>query len=219
MPTYKPIIVGDRFGRWTVLATDKPRHHLCRCACGTSRVVYDGSLKNGASPSCGCLTLERMTTHGHVVGGKASPTYSVWAAMIARCKNPNLKAFKNYGGRGITVCERWRLSYEAFLEDMGECPQGLSIERENNDGNYEPGNCRWATRAEQNRNRRGNRLITFRGETHSMIEWTEILPLGLDTLRGRLDKLGWSVERAFTTPKQEQKKRSRRPANTTGAVQ
>lgn len=163
-------ISGRRFGRWTVLARCEPpvgcAHERrtfwrCLCDCGTTAVERRDSLIRGASQSCGCLNREaasarcslRNTTHN----GSLTPTYRIWHGMIRRCSDPSRVAFADYGGRGITVCDRW-LSFENFLADMGERPEGMSIDRINNDGHYEPGNCRWATATEQARNTRRSKL-------------------------------------------------------------
>lgn len=130
-----------------------------RCTCGVEKIVRHSSLKS-SSRSCRACSVK---THGHGMSKKegnrtASPTYRSWAGILQRCTNPRNPSFGNYGGRGIGVCERWRRSFEAFLSDMGERPDGLSIDRINNNGDYEPENCRWATRSEQSRNRRPTHL-------------------------------------------------------------
>lgn len=117
--------------------------------------------------------------------------------MIARCTH---EYFENYQQRGITVCDRWRASFEAFLADMGERPKGTSIERSDNSKGYEPGNCCWATRKEQARNTRRNKYLTFKGETRPLADWAELLDLNYSAVKQRINKLGWDVERAFTTP-------------------
>ena len=114
-----------------------------------------------------------------------TPTYRIWIAMRSRCTNPNNAGFHKYGGRGIKVCARWQ-SFENFFADMGERPEGMTLEREDNDGNYEPTNCRWATPAEQSRNTRRNRMLTYAGETLCMADWAERRGVGWDTLYHRL---------------------------------
>jgi hypothetical protein len=126
------------------------------------------------------------------------PEYAVWASMIARCNTPTHKAFPRYGGRGITVCERWR-RYEHFIADMGPCPRGLTLERIDNDKGYEPSNCKWATRAAQNRNTSQTRWLTLNGVTLCQQDWCHRTGLSWGTLNGRLRRK-WSVERALTTP-------------------
>ena len=137
--------------------------------------------------------------HGHAPKGKKSPEYCSWYNMIQRCTNRNNTHYDRYGGRGITVCDRWR-HYPFFLEDMGSKPSDKhTIERINNDGNYEPGNCRWATRAEQSRNTAQNRMVTYLGETLTLTEWAERLGVQQKVLAHRLDR-GWPLERALTKP-------------------
>jgi hypothetical protein len=142
------------------------------------------------------------TKHGHNkrVNGKSkqSKTYQCWRNMLNRCRNPNIPAWKNYGGRGIVVCERW-LKFENFLADMGERPDGMQIERGDNDGNYEPGNCLWATPKQQIRNRRVTRLMTLNGITQCVSDWGAELGVDESVIRHRL-KAGWSDEKALTTP-------------------
>lgn len=135
--------------------------------------------------------------HGHATAGKPSPEYVSWACMIQRCTNPNTKTYHRYGGRGITVCERW-LSFENFLADMGTRPApGHSIERIDNDGNYEPGNCRWATRSDQMKHTSRTRLITAFGKTQTFSDWCKELSISKGTLHKRLAK-GLSAEHALS---------------------
>lgn len=167
---------GQRFGRLTVIrrankeGEGRPRW-LCRCDCGSNTVVESRDLRRYKIKSCGCYVRERIKefnalsfprlSHGDTRNGRLSPEYHTWASMIKRCTNRNCWAWKNYGGRGITVCDRWRDSFENFLADMGRRPLGrngkrplYTLDRINNDGHYEPGNCRWATWKEQAQNTR-----------------------------------------------------------------
>lgn len=160
-------LAGQRFGRWLVvelagLLKDKQGRErwalwLCRCDCGTQKIVRRADLCNGKSQSCGCLQRElvaqRITVHGHASGGKDTATYRSWKAMITSCENPKAQYFENYGGRGITICNDWH-SFEKFLGDMGIRPSGKTLDRIDPNGNYEKTNCRWATASEQRLNRR-----------------------------------------------------------------
>jgi hypothetical protein len=198
-------LTGQVFGRWTVLHKDarsrRKTYWLCRCECGNETVVQGGNLKDGQSQSCGCLRRERTIAKVRTHGKTNTPEYRSWKSMLKRCGNPNDPAYGSYGGRGITVCERWS-SFEAFFEDMGNKPAGhhISIERLDNDGNYEPGNCVWATPAQQARNRRSSRYLTFNGQTKLLSDWASEYSLNRTTVRVRIDQYGWSVERALTEP-------------------
>lgn len=213
-----PSLLGQRFGRLIVLSRspDKPRYYrrwLCLCDCGTKKVIMQPSLRSGDARSCGCLHAEirgaMSRTHGHAKQGNQSCEYRTWSRMIFRCENPKDKRWKDYGGRGIRICKRWRNSFEQFLLDMGPRPSAIhSIDRfPNNDGNYEPGNCRWATRAQQANNSRANRKIKFSGRLLTVREWEDELGFNRATLHARLNMLGWSVEKALTTPVRPIKKR------------
>jgi hypothetical protein len=174
-------------------------HWHCICACGKEVTVLGRSLKSGHTKSCGCLHREvaakRRTTHGHTTIGIRTRTYQAWGSMIKRCTNSKCRNFHNYGGRGIKVCDRWRDSYANFLADIGECPPGLQIERCDNDGNYEPSNCRWTSKKAQSHNRRTNHLITIDGETLCVAEWSERSGNHCQTIVSRL-RLGWDAKRA-----------------------
>jgi hypothetical protein len=161
----KPVdLTGQRFGRLVVkkLAGTQgtKRTWLCQCECGRKLIVTGSNLRTGNTNSCGCLHREHAIergrnsrTHGNWTNGRASPTYRSWRSMHDRCKHPYMNGFEYYGGRGISVCDSWKY-FETFLSDMGERPAGHSLDRINPDGNYEPNNCRWATRLEQRHNRR-----------------------------------------------------------------
>jgi hypothetical protein len=193
---------GEKYGRLTVLehvpnspgAKDTNARWLCRCDCGTTKVVYGQDLGRGKVVSCGCWNAEKRVKHGM----SHTHVYDVWSLMRDRCNNPNNPSYHNYGGRGIRVCERWN-SFNDFLADMGERPDGYEIDRKNNDGNYEPSNCQWISRQRNLNNKRNNRLLELNGQTHTIAEWSRITGLSWLTIRQRL-RYGWTVERTLTEP-------------------
>lgn len=156
------IPVGKRFNRLTVLGRDyatKGRvKWICVCDCGSEYSAAACDIKRGHTQSCGCANQESRVVNNTRHGYNRTATYVVWSNMHARCSNPNRKEYKNYGGRGISVCERWN-EFQNFLDDMGEKPPRLSIDRINNDGNYEPTNCRWATASQQRQNQRPRSVV------------------------------------------------------------
>jgi len=198
-------LTGQRFVRLLVVARVGNRGPRVTwkvvCDCGETGVVLGCNLTSGNTRSCGCLnrevTLARVTTHGE----SKTAEYDVWTGIKNRCANENEPAFKNYGGRGIRVCVRWLDSFENFLLDVGRRPSAMhTLERVNNDGNYEPGNVRWATRTEQSRNRRSNKMLTFGSETMCLAAWAERVGLSSDCIAERL-RLGWSIDQALTLSK------------------
>lgn len=199
-PNISPVVPNQVFGALTVLAQipKEPgkRHRntmfLCRCVCGREMAVRRGRLPR--AKSCGCLNPTR--THGMF----GTPEYAAWGRMIQRCETPQNASYSYYGGRGITVCARWRESFGAFLEDMGPRPSPKhSLDRIDNARGYEPSNCRWATRLEQNRNTRRNTRITALGRTMTLPEWAESSGVDYSVLRARISS-GWEPERAVTQP-------------------
>jgi hypothetical protein len=190
---------GQRFGRWTFVAKASGGLWRLQCDCGTTKDVDGRSVRRGYSRSCGCLYAETRRSSSLSHGMSRSPEYAAWHHMIERCTQPNHKSWAAYGGRGINVCDRWR-SFESFLADMGKRPSPQhSIDRIDNDGGYEPGNCRWATTAEQQRNTSRTKIIEFGGKAQCLTDWAAERGLTKSALIYRLDK-GWPVDRALTTP-------------------
>ena len=188
-------LTGRRFQKLTAMAYEGrslSRRSLwrVRCDCGREKILPAGLLVSGRAKSCGCQK-------GHH-GLAGSRTYATWGAMIQRCTNPEMGNYQSYGGRGISVSPSW-LKFEGFLADMGERPPGMTLDRINNDGNYEPGNCRWATRAEQSRNTRRNRTMIVGGERVLVTDVAEANGISAATARMRLHK-GWPSSRAATEP-------------------
>lgn len=194
---------GERFGRLTVLRpVGRDRHYCitwaCRCDCGTETHVQYTNLRTGHTQSCGCMWLETITKHGSARDSGPTKEYRIWNAMKNRCRNPQDKNFHLYGGRGITYCERWD-DFQNFISDMGQCPPRMSLERTDNSKGYNPENCRWATQAEQCRNMRRNRVLTYHGKSLCLTDWAAEVGLTRDALDSRL-RSGWTLERALTTP-------------------
>lgn len=200
-----PNHIGQRFGRLLVVArleSDKRGNSrwLCRCDCGNESTPLGQSLRSGVTTSCGCAAKEINSDRATKHGASGTLEYKAWHAMIQRCTNPKNHKWHRYGGRGITVCERWRLSYEAFLEDMGPRPKGLTLDRwPDNDGNYEPGNCRWATPLQQASNRSTNRFVDVAGESITASEASRRLGPNRSTVSRRIRE-GWNPENAASAP-------------------
>ena len=197
-------ISGNRYGRLTITdfagrCSSGRLYWNCRCDCGNETVVRSTHLVAGLIQSCGCIRIQAITKHGY----SSAPEYGIWKHMIYRCTLSHTRDFANYGRRGVTVCERW-LAYENFIADMGVRPSpNHTLERIDNDGPYSPGNCRWATTKEQNRNRRNSVFIAFQGEELCLAEWAERVGISPQALRARIFKYNWSIERALTTPVHE----------------
>jgi hypothetical protein len=204
---------GKRFGRLLVVERAGSNIHgsamwKVRCDCGTVKLINGGTLRLGDSNSCGCLNkdqkkamcIERNSTHGMA----KTKTYKVWNGMLQRCGNPKSSGFHKYGARGIKVCEHWNL-FENFYADMGDPPSPKhTLDRINPKGNYCPENCRWTTQKVQQNNRSNNRLITFKGRTKTLQQWSIATGMNHKTLSRRLDK--WGVDRALSTPKPDSTK-------------
>ncbi len=189
-------LIGQLFGLLTVVSFHHAgrrggAYYLCTCSCGGQRVVKAWELLSHHRVSCGCI----VEHHGENCGPKPTPEYRAWCAMRSRCLCASNPRFALYGGRGIQICERWLRSFEAFLADVGRRPgPGYSLDRyPNKNGNYEPGNARWATQMQQTRNTRSNRLLTINGETHCLSEWAQLKGLGRSTLSNRIQD-GWPLD-------------------------
>lgn len=173
---------------------------LYRCHCGVEKVVAVGHVNSGHTQSCGCLYRPHGESYGQDTPSGKSAEYMVWKSMRARCRNPKSASFSRYGGRGITVCEKWERSFIDFLGDMGRRPSPLhSLERKDNDGHYCKDNCHWATMTEQNRNRSINTFLILGNRSATLAEWSEITGLKRTTISMRISK-GMSVADALTTP-------------------
>ena len=180
---------------------------LCKCECGNEAIVQSSRLITGRTLSCGCLQREsavrigtKKKTHGFWVAGlTGSGAYKSWAHLKERCQNSKCKSYANYGGRGIAVCEKW-LTFEGFWEDMGPTyKKGLSIDRIDNNGNYEPSNCRWADSKTQSMNKRNNVFVEYNGQSKSIGQWAIVFGIKASTITTRLAN-NWSIEMALTTP-------------------
>lgn len=198
----QPSLVGQRFSRWFVFSDAPPIFYgvtkrmasWVRCDCGREKIIANSNLERGLSKSCLHCRRCRLR-HGHSCKGKQSRIYQVWAGMIQRCTNPNHIGFNDYGERGIMVCERW-CSFDAFLEDMGPGKKGWTIERVNNNGNYELSNCVWGTHYKQSRNSRHNKILTIRGRTGCLSELCEYFDVSYSMVKFRLKK-GMETDLAF----------------------
>ncbi|MBW4469305.1 MAG: hypothetical protein KME45_03475 [Stenomitos rutilans HA7619-LM2] len=221
MPSIHDLRPGQKYGRLkAVRLVEKCKHPvsgwiykhlwLFKCDCGKEKITNAQIVITGKGISCGCYKSELCRTinkppvtrhnlsHGATVGGK-TPEYRIWGQMIRRCDSPKDTRFEDYGGRGIKVCDRWR-KFENFIADMGLKPSSEhSIDRRDNDGDYCPENCYWATKKQQARNTRRNRFIEFNGERLTLAEWAERLGIAGSVIANRIDKFGWTVEKALTT--------------------
>ena len=208
--SYAELVEGIRFGRLVIEAGPYCKHpgqnrccySSCRCDCGNTHEVRCGNLRSGAVTPCGCKHLDRITEHNE----SRTPLYRTWERIIQRCHNPRHKKFGDYGGRGITVCEEWRASYQTFRDWslLNDYREDLEIDRRDNDGPYSPNNCRWTTRHTQVRNTRQTRNLTAFGETKCMVDWLADprCQVKSHALRYRL-KRGWPIEVALITPPAE----------------
>lgn len=198
-------IINKTYGYFKVIKQEGDdgyyhKTYLCRCVCGNTRHLTKATLKNG-TPSCGCKRYETASSKRKTHGMTKTRLYHIWQDMKARCYRKNNKNYDLYGGRGITVCEEWKNSFETFYEwSMANgYSDSLTIDRVDSNGNYEPSNCRWATQKQQCNNFSRNRILTLDGVSKTMSEWADITGISYTTIRARLNILHWSVEKALKT--------------------
>lgn len=209
-------LTGQRFGRLTVVdrAENDKRNQAkwhCRCDCGTDVVVYSYNLRNGNSKSCGCLNRENLhsgmrTTHGD----RRTRLYRIWCNMLDRCNNIHASRFPNYAGRGISVCQEWH-EYTSFKDwaIRNGYRDDLSIDRIDVNGNYEPCNCRWATKEIQDNNKRRSHFLLFKGKKMTISQWSSEVGIPASVIENRINRLGWSVDKALTQPMRELPRRKK----------
>lgn len=206
-------MIGQKFGRLRVISdTSRWNYKLCRCRCGKEKEIRKDALLTGRTRSCGCLLSEvarkkipLLARANTKTGLSNTPVHRCWVNMRYRCNNPNASGYADYGGRGIRVCDRWNDSFENFLADMGRPPssprkRAWSLERIDNNGDYSPENCRWATPKIQHNNKRNNCPLTLNGETKTIRQWSEATGIAYSTIYGRLKCRHWTIEQALTTP-------------------
>lgn len=199
-------LTGMRFGKWTVLerSTNKGVQTMwhCKCDCGTERDVNAYTLVHSGSNCCGCIHKEKPNRKTH--GMSKTFISREWRGIKSRCYNTNSKSYKDYGGRGIKMCDKWKDDLQSFYDDVSKLAhygeKGYTLDRINNDGNYEPNNVRWATKSEQNKNKRSNINITYNGTTQCLKLWAKEFNIPYLSLYQRINKLNWDIERALTTP-------------------
>jgi hypothetical protein len=198
-------LLGGKFGRLTVIEKTDRRGSSgavfwkCLCECGKTKDISSSCLRTGQTKSCGCLFLDDAAAKGRakrIHGMTNTRTYKSWIGMKQRCYNQNNKKYMIYGGRGIYVCESWKNSFESFYKDMGEAPDGMSIDRIDVNGNYEPSNCRWATQKEQQNNRSNNLILEYQSKKYTLQQLCDHLGKNSDKVQQRL-KRGDSLERAL----------------------
>jgi len=201
-------LTGQKFGRLIPIKYLGNYKYLCICDCGKEKIIYKYNLTNVDTKSCGCLNIERISEmgksnkiHGHDSINKRSKIYQVWAGMKQRCNDKNMIQYKDYGGRGIKICKRWQGNngFINFLKDMGLPPTPKhQLDRIDNNRGYNKNNCRWATRKEQSRNRRSNRIICFHGKKQCLSAWAEEYNIKPSTLSARINLYKWSIKKALS---------------------
>lgn len=198
------IIQGQIFGRLTVIekeckVKDKPQRFLCQCSCGNQKIIMGRHLISSHTVSCGCFKKETTRNRVFKHGDSHTPTHSIWVNMRDRCNNKHNKSYPYYGDRGISVCERWN-DYSLFIEDMGYRPDGLELDRIDNNKGYYKENCRWSNRHQQMRNQRRSVIIEYQGESIQMNDLADRFGINKHTFKSRICYMGWSVEDAISKP-------------------
>lgn len=200
---------GKKFGFLTVIEfayrDKKQTYWLCKCNCGNTKVIRGSHLKDGNTISCGCYTKNRMAQMNKANakhGLSNTRLYRIYHGIIGRCLKPKTNGYKNYGNKGISVCNEWLKDFQNFYywAINNGYKEGLTIERIDLNKGYEPDNCKWVTPKEQARHTSQNKMITYKGKTRCVAEWAEFLKINYNTLQSRLGKYGWSVKKSFTTP-------------------
>ena len=199
-------LTGQKFGKLTVIKRVEnskwnETRWLCKCECGNEAIVNYGKLAYKHTTSCGCYARELFVNNVSKHNLRKTRLYNIWAGMKQRCFNKNSKAYNRYGGRGITICNEWKNDFKKFYEwsMKNGYKDNLTIDRINNDGNYEPKNCRWADNKTQSNNRNNNVILEYNNEKHNIKEWCKIMNVTESALKHRLER-GWDLEKALTTP-------------------
>ena len=200
-------LTGRQFGDWKVVryaGTTKngQAKWMCECKCGTKRAVIGSNLRNRSSRNCGCIRAEKLKNKEETHKMSKSRLYNIWKEILQRTTNEKNKNYRYYGGRGIGICNEWRENFETFAKwsnENGYSPN-MTIERRDNSKGYQPDNCYWATMKEQSRNKRSNHWLTYRGKTKTITDWAEDIGMKKTTLTNRINRLGWSTEKALETP-------------------
>lgn len=194
---YPRIKIGDRFGKWKIVAQGPNKGRrvawICKCDCGVEKSIVRDVLVDGRSQSCGCRYKVKN-------GLAATSLGRIWYNMMSRCYNHINKEYKNYGARGIGVCEEWKSSngMQQFIKDMSPRPNGKTLDRIDNNGNYSKENCRWASLKAQMSNRRSNRILEIYGKSQTLTQWSDETGISEATIRARIDELGWNTEKAIS---------------------
>ena len=199
-------LTGKQFGRWTVICRDGKEYKngskwICRCSCGTVKSVFSQHLTRGVSQSCGCLAAEKNSETLKTHGMTNTRLFHIWQLMRERCYNSSHPAYNRYGGRGICVCKEWE-NFQPFYNwaMINGYAEDLTIDRIDNNGNYEPDNCRWVNLFVQANNKCNNRYFPYNGELHTLPEWSRLYGISFPALRSRVIYHGWTMERALTEP-------------------